>query len=595
MKKEFLKNRIMKYIGVILLIALASSFSACSTSDIEDYYNDFIEDSDITNDTAQEEEPETENEENSDIILSEEDDAEDSLHTIPFYPYRAYEYCTTPICLVDKDSKQVSCNFKFPGGVPNSDDDKIYLFEVATFENEDDFNDKEPLAIADKAKEISMIFAYEKRHLFAKFVPALLSDGKYVALSKGQFLSNPEGLACNSEPYPIYESKKGILLDGTTVGSEMFSNLNVKRVAYNLPLSLIMGETDSEYFPTIEYEYNGEIYHFNGHQVMIYDSLFKFLTDDGCHITAILLNDWNKEFPQMIHPMSRNRTAKSLYYSFNTEEEEGVRMMEAVAMFLAERYSNGANGVVCDWVLANEVNQQTEWNYMATDDLDYYTREFEKSFRTFYNAIKSCYSNAKVYYSIDHDWNNNRGNNRRFFNGRDIVYTFNECAKESGNYDWGLAIHPYPAPLTKVRFWQGEFDKSEEARILTPMNFSTLTSVLTKDDFLDTHGKVRDIAVTELGFTSKPGERLQAAAFAYCYLIIEDNEYINTFLLNRQTDDIEALKSGLALGIYNNDYSKKYIADIFSNIDSERRDEYLDEMLEIIGANSLEEALELVR
>ncbi len=247
--------------------------------------------------------------------------------------------------------------------------------------------------------------------------------------------------------------------------------------------------------------------------------------------------------------------------------------------------------MVYDWVIANEINQQYIWNYMATTDVDYYTDSFEKSFRTFYNAIRANYSEARVYYSLDHDWNDNYGNNGRFFNGRDILYAFNETADKHGNYDWGLSIHPYPYPLTKTRFWLGTYDKSETAPILTPMNLSTLTDVMTKDDFLDTNGNVRQIGVTELGFSSRVGEKIQAAAFEYCYYIIEDNEYINCFLLNRQTDDGEALKSGLALGIYNNDYSAKYLAEVFAYIDTKKGMNYLDEMLEIIGADNLNQAL----
>lgn len=587
-------NRICRFVASLVILVSVMSFVACDSINYDEVETviesiEEVSGEDTETETVAEEHEEQEKE--AEDVVELEDLEEEELHTIPFYPYRAFEYCANPVCTVNKESKILSFTFTFAGGVPESDDDKVYLFEIATYEDEASFEDKEPIAQIEKSKDMSIAIPYEKRHLFARFVPAILVNGDYVALARGQYLTNPESLACNAEPYPVYESKKGLLIDGAAVGSDLMSNLNVKRVVYNVPLSLILGETDSEYFDTIEYEYNGRTYHFNGHQVMIYDSLFKYLTEEGCHITAIVLNDWINDFPEMVHPKSRNRTAKSLYYSFNTEEEDGVRMMEAVALFLAERYSNGANGVVCDWVLANEINQQTQWNYMATDDLEYYTQSFEKSFRTFYNAIRSCYSNAHVYFSIDHDWNNNGGNNRRFFNGRDILYTFNECAKAGGNYDWGLAIHPYPNPLPKVRFWQGNFDKTEDARVLTPMNFSTLTDVMTKEEFLDTKGNVRNIAVTELGFTSKPGEKLQAAAFAYCYLIIENNPYINTFLLNRQTDDNEALKSGLALGIYNNDYSPKYLANVFTYIDTEMRNEYLGEMLEIIGASSLDEAL----
>ena len=77
--------------------------------------------------------------------------------------------------------------------------------------------------------------------------------------------------------------------------------------------------------------------------------------------------------------------------------------------------------------------------------------------------------------------------------------------------------------------------------------------------YLDRNGEVRSITVTELGFTSASGEKLQAAAFAYCYYIIEANPYVDAFIMNRQTDAMEEVKQGLAFGIYDLDQSPKYI------------------------------------
>lgn len=534
--------------------------------------------------------------EQPDAVLEGEEEEEIPDYTeedlVDFEPEQIFSYCINPVCVYDPAGTQLIFEMSFENGIPKSDDDLFYLFEIASYENESELNDKEPVAITAKGKKVTFVLPYEDRYLFERFVPALYSEGEYYPLSYGQNLNNPQELAGNTADYPEIGTKKGILLDGNSIGTERLDNLNVKRLVYNIPLSLILGETSNPEHPTIEYEYNGEIYQFNGYYCMVYDSLFSYLTEQGYYCTAIVLNDWNKQFPEMIHPLSRKRTSRSKYYAFNTEEEDGVRHMEAAARFLAERYSCGEHGMVYDWVIANEINQHNIWNYMETTDLEYYTESFEKSFRTFYNAVKASYSHANVYFSLDQYWNNNGGYNNRCFNGRDILYEFNELAQKHGNYDWGLSVHPYPVPLPKTRFWTGEFDKTEEAKFLTPMNLSACTDIMTKPEFLNTNGEVRSIAITELGFCSKAGEKLQAAAFAYCYYIIDHNKYIDSFLMNRQTDDSEALKTGLSLGIYNRDNSAKYILDVFKNIDTEEGEDYLPEMLEIIGADSLEEALE---
>lgn len=482
-----------------------------------------------------------------------------------------------------------------------SDDDMVYLFDVASFEenliSDNTITEKEPIASVQKedgTDRLELSVPFEQRLLFVKFIPAVLKNSKYEILEQGAYIENPEALAQNQTPYNEPSSKKGLLLDASSLGTNRLTDLNVKRVVFNIPVSLIMGGSTSEVVPTEYFDYCGQHYEFDGFRLAGFDSLFSYLTENGYHTTAVILNDWNTNFPSMIHPRSRNKTYRSMYYAFNTEEEDGVRRMEAVALFLAQRYNGGEHGLIQDWVIGNEMNQQKIWNYMDTDDVKYYTSSFEKSFRTFYNAIKYNYGNARVFFSIDHDWNDNDGNNGRFFNAREVLYDFNECAKAGGNYDWGVSIHPYPAPLTKVRFWEDSYDKSEDARVLTPMNLATITDMMQKEEFLY-KGQVRNLGVTEVGFSSGSGERLQAAAFAYSYYIIEDNEHIDSYLLNRQTDDAESLKSGLAIGIYNKDNTPKYIAKVFADIDTPKGKDFIPEMLEMIGFKSLEEALKKAR
>lgn len=124
------------------------------------------------------------------------------------------------------------------------------------------------------------------------------------------------------------------------------------------------------------------------------------------------------------------------------------------------------------------------------------------------------------------------------------------------------------------------------------MNLNVVTDFLKQREYLDRSGNVRSITITELGFSSSSGEKLQAAAFAYGYYIIDANPYIEAFIMNRQTDALEEVKQGLSFGIYETDHSAKYILDVFKYIDTDRADEYMDFMLNILGADSLEEALE---
>lgn len=510
-----------------------------------------------------------------------------------FSEEKAFDYISSEKCLFDMESQQLIYSCDFENGVPSSDDENVYVFALAPYES--DIADKEPVAMGLKFAEANVNIEYTREYLFATFYPALKVNDEYVLLSDGSSVNNPEILAPNQDPYPEIKTKKGLLIDPATIGDEKLTNLGIGQAIYNIPLSQIIGESTNPDVETIEFEYADNIYHFNGATIQAYDYLFTYLENEGVYTTAIILNDWNENHPELMHPLSRNKTSRSLYYAFNDEEKEGVQLMEAAALFLAERYSDGWHGRVYNWVIANEINQQTVWNYMDTTDLDYYAKSFEKSFRIFYNAIKSRYANAGVYFSIDHDWNDNNGDNSKWFNGYELLEAINNNALEHGNYDWGIAIHPYPNPLSRANYWSQEYDMTRNAPILTLMNLSSLTEVLEEEQYRDTKGEVRSVTITELGFTSYAGEKLQAAAFAYCYYIIDSNPYVDSFMMNRQTDAWEELRNGLAFGVYNADLTDKYIMEVFKYIDTDKAEDYHEFMLNILGAESLDEALAWAR
>lgn len=608
-KFNSITNKLNRKLSAIIILLLAISITGCGylnnisndsmisssesasteiiSNEIINDITDNLHDIATSDESGDSDEPDEASEENIEPLISDSD-------LVPFNMDEPFSHCSQPVCTYNPESGMIDYTINFTS-IPKSDDLLIYLYELANYENESFLEEKKPVASAYKNYIITISLPYESPRLFSRFVPVISIDGSLYPLSYGQFITNPEAIANNTTDYPDIVSKKGILLDPLTIDQKELTDLNVKRVVFNIPLSFIMGETENDKFSTISFDYLGQTYFFDEYKLAGFDSTFKYLTDNNYHVTAIVLNDWNTTYPEIIHPLSRKKTSRSMYYAFNTEEETGVRVMEAAALFLADRYSGNKYGLIHDWVIANEINQQKVWNYMATNDLDLYVESFEKSFRTFYNAIKSNYSNARVYFSIDQDWNNNGGYNSHYFNGKDLLNKLNETAKKGGNYDWGLSIHPYPSPLYNTRFWQNHYDKSENAGVVTPMNLSAITDYMAKQELLDTNGNVRQIGVTELGFSSRAGEKNQAAAFTYCYEIIENNRYINSFLMNRQTDTKDSLRSGLALGIYNPDYSPKYIADAFSNIDGPGKNKYISEMLEIIGAKTLEEALDWAR
>ena len=378
-------------------------------------------------------------------------------------------------------------------------------------------------------------------------------------------------------------------------GGEL-SDLGVKQAAYNIMVGRIVGHTSSANYPTIYYNYQGKTYLFDGQVIAEYDIVFSRLTQLGIQTTAIILNDWNGGYLDLVHPSARKAGACP-YYMFNASDKAGVDYLGAVATFLAERYSGTAHGQVVNWVIANEVNARKHWNYYPAVDVESYTEAYADGFRVFYNAIKSVNACAKVYMPVDQTWNRNL--NDGDYDARDILDYFNAYIKSEGNIDWDLSHHPYPVPLTHAAFWNmpsnykrmNLVSDSVDTKMVTMQNLHVVTDYLQREEFLNPYGESRSVILSEQGFNSMSGQGVQAAAFAYAYYIAEANSHVDGFLLNRQTDSHVEIAQGMAFGINNPDGSHKQIYNVFKQIDGPNSQSATEFAKSIIGISSWSEVI----
>lgn len=478
---------------------------------------------------------------------------------------------------------------------PASDDDNFYLFEMKMYEKEL-VPDREYIASVTKDRAFTLTAGVNENRadsrLFSKFVVAVKLNGEYVALSEPQYITNPEALAAYTAPFPESASIKGILVDPLKLTNGELDDLGVKHAAYNIPIANILGETTHGHFPTIYYTYNGKTYAFNGQRIAEYDHVFSILTQKGITISAILLNNKKSAHMQLIHPLSRDGSAH--YYAFNTAEDAGIETMAAVGAFLAQRYRDNEHGTVMNWIVGNEVNVRTDWNYMQKVDLDSYTQEYANAVRVFYNSIKSMNANARIYLSMDQQWDRNIEANKNY-DVKDMLVTFNRQVSAEGNIDWGLAHHPYAYPLENTTFWNSSSKiqklvlDSENTSIVTMENIHVVTDFLQRPEMLTADGEVRPVILSELGYSSIKGEANQAAAFAYAYYVAENNPYIDALILSRQTDAAEEIAQGLALGLSTTGGQRKFIYNVFKNIDGPGADSCTEFARTIIGIDSWNE------
>lgn len=498
-----------------------------------------------------------------------------------------------------KDTSKVIVSGRMEG-IPKSDDRRIYVFNIATYQ--DGLTEgQEPITSIRKSDD-SFSFTFNLNYkqadsrLFDKFAVGIKQNNEYVLLSDFSYITNPEVRAQYQYSYPKASSIKGLLIDPNKLEGNELSDLGVKQAAYNIMVGRIIGHTSSANYPTISYNYQGKTYLFDGQVIAEYDIVFSRLTQLGIQTTAIILNDWNGGYLDLIHPSARSAGACP-YYMFNAADKAGVDYLGAVATFLAERYSGTAHGQVVNWVIANEVNARKHWNYYPAVDVESYTEAYADGFRVFYNAIKSVNACAKVYMPVDQTWNRNLKDGD--YDARDVLDCFNAYIKSEGNIDWDLAHHPYPVPLTHAAFWNMPSNykrmnlvtDSVDTKMVTMQNIHVVTDYLQREEFINPDGECRSVLLSEQGFNSQSGEGVQAAAFAYAYYIAEANSHIDGFLLNRQTDAAAEVAQGMSFGLNHTNGSHKQIYNVFKHIDGANSQSVTEFAKSIIGISSWSEVI----
>ena len=482
------------------------------------------------------------------------------------------------------------------------DDGYYYLFELQPYEtgigSRTDY-----AAWCDKTEKLKFSLPFSggdsDPRLYSRFVVALKIGDTYQAISAPIYVTNPGDVASFTEEYPEAMSKKGLLIELDMLGDAM--ELGVKHTTINIPYHHIIGGN-------LKYRHDGKDYYFNEELIASYDKMISSFSNKGIIVTAILLNGWNDAHPEL-HEAGLAKSSSAFYYGFNVSTPEGYETTRALFSFMAERYSGAdyKHGRVSNWIVGNEVNNNKNWNYVGPMDLASYTKLYEKNFRVAYTAIKSRSKNARVFFSTDYEWK--KQNTNLQYAAKDFIDLFNAGISAAGNIEWGLAYHPYPYPMTEPEFWDddqtGMVNETFESPVVNFKNLHVLTDYFQQAHMRTAGGQVRHIILSEEGFTSDSISRgkvydIQAAAFAYAYYLVDNNPYIDAFILNRQVDAITEVETSCAFGLWTVDMSRpdkviavmpKNIYQVFKHIDTRKSLRYSEFAKSIVGISDWSEVI----
>ena len=481
-------------------------------------------------------------------------------------------------CTISGDNVVVNVS---ASSLPGSDDGKYYLYADEVYQ---DGVTGKVVATTERAKDATFTFKLglgtEDSNLSKKFLVAVKSGGSMYQVSNEHYITNPEAVASHTVGRNDH-GMKGILPNNADAAT--FKDLGVAQMVYNLYMGDIVGPSTNAAYPTTEFNYDGKTYQFNTAALQQYDGFVRWCSLNNFQLTLTILNNKTAAGADLIHPLSRDAHVCP-GYAMNTKENGGTQHLKAIAAFLAQRYSGGQFGTVDNWVIGNEVNARTEWYYMDSTNLELNVSEYVKAFRIFYNGIKSVNANARVYNSIDQEWN--RKSNPGCFLAKEYLDRFNYYMRREGNVDWSLSVHPYNAPLFDPYAWKQQaqyVNTSLATPYITIENIYLLTDYMCSAEFLNPAGKVRQISLSEIGYTSSFGEDAQLASIVYAYTMAKSNPYITSFILFRETDDAHEMESHIAQGLKNLDGSKKQSYDAYKYMDTKEAGTYKAKASQIIG------------
>lgn len=414
---------------------------------------------------------------------------------------------------------------------------------------------------------------------------------KYYVVQNSDILAGPFYAttveAENSESAVQTDNIKGLgaISENDYEADKLFvEDLGVSHVAVNLPLlDFIMPREDVGYDGTVYDEHfidrynddntykhtvNGKDYFFWKETVHELDATIKNFTDSGAKVTLVIYSintgmDGQWSSPYFLHyPSARlnNEQSEATLLALNTSVERSYDYVLALLEFVAERYSSDDNlyGQVETYIIGNEVDLSMTWNAMTDVNGEpisttVYTDEYYRLLRLADLAVKKYKAQNKVLTSFSHYWTQSGTQlgletSAHTYAPKLILDGLNTRSKAQGDFNWGIASHPYGYYLqysdmllqdTTTGVANGMTDNYETTSLISYTNLEVLDDYLHSENML-CNGQVRAVHITEGGISSYTNGEVdlnrQAGSIAYAYYKCANLESVEAFIYYRCWD-----------------------------------------------------------
>ena len=479
-------------------------------------------------------------------------------------------------------------------------------------------------------------FAGGVDHLYSKYY--VVQDGKLLA---GPIYANSIASQRNRPAFEMDTIKGLVLEDDASLA--MAQDVGASNTVINMNLcDLIVANEDANGNPInnsgnsslIPFESNGKTYYFNAGYVHSLQSQIASYSKDGINVIMVVIA-WRSgcpaTYPTSLLYLKASENKQTM--AFNTSNPLGAGYWVAAMEFLADKFSRTTEeGMVHKFVIGNEIDCSYDWNLLQPSldasgnhqrlPLDTYMEEYTRTLRLANLAVKKYNSQAKVLVSFTHNWalnrydsNNTTGTSAQYnsYAPKEMLDWMNVHVKAQGDFDWGLALHPYPVdhftsnPLVDDLNYRGaaaitgDFNTTP---FVTPANLEVYQLYLEQAQ-ARFNGQVRSVSLTESGICTKVQSAVsaedyqlslnqQAATIAQYYYRASMLSCITEFAYFKPHDREGDNK--LKIGLLDDQGNKKPSYDVWKYIDTDKGFEIAAKYLKYIDpkASSYRDVMDAV-
>ncbi len=315
----------------------------------------------------------------------------------------------------------------------------------------------------------------------------------------------------------------------------------------------------------IAHSFNGRTYYFRRDMMELYEAFSKPYTDRGIPFLIRFINRFHYQnhdaseelFSLLRHPGYEPDFPAVEMSAFNLRTEDGFSMYCAALDFLFARYASPDSpygwSVMTD--IGNEVNSPGMWHNMGPMPCEGFMEEYTVSLRLAWLLSHKYYAHHRVNISLEHHFNvaDGVGDSLHFYPAAQCLAELIRICRRDGDFDWGVAAHPYPSDVLNPAFWE---DKDAVFSLDTPKitlkNMEVWPALLSSPDYLY-RGQPRHVIFDEQGFHTNDDdpdtENKGAYAFVLAWLKLRRQPGIELLLLHRYADMPDDSEYSLKLGL----------------------------------------------